>query len=424
MRILHIHTSDYSGGGGGAIAMYRLHLGIRDAGFDSKILCANKTLQSFDSTAILRSKRLESLLRKVTSRLGLNHIHATSSFRIKENKAYLDADVLNLHSFRSHFSYLALPSLTKNKPTVFTLHDMWPFTGHCAVSYDCDRWKSGCERCPYLDAPPALRRDGARVEWKLKDWVYRHSNLTIVTLSRRQTAQVEQSMLNRFPIHHIPNGVDTRIYKPLDPEQCRSVLGIPPGKKVIMFAALNMSQSWKGSNLLLEALQSLPKSLKADTVLLLIGNRGGATTAAVDMQALDLGYISNDRLKVACYSAADLFVHPTRADTLPLVLQESMACGTPMVSFATGGVPDLVRPGITGYLAEPENAQDLCSGIVQLLEDEPLRSAMGQRGREIALREYTLELQVQRYVELYSHLLQDVVVQASDMPQARVAGSA
>jgi len=127
---------------------------------------------------------------------------------------------------------------------------------------------------------------------------------------------------------------------------------------------------------------------------------------ALELATLNLGYVSSDRLKSIAYSAADLFVFPTRADNLPLVLQESMACGTPMVSFKIGGVPDLVRPGITGYLAEPEDAKDFCNGIVQLLEDQNLRDRMSQQCRAIALKEYPLELQVQRYIELYRQVLQ------------------
>jgi glycosyltransferase involved in cell wall biosynthesis len=286
---------------------------------------------------------------------------------------------------------------------------MWPFTGHCAVSYDCDRWKIGCARCPYPDAPPTIKRDNTRLEWKLKDWVYSRSNLTIVTLSNKRTEQAKQSMLNRFPIHQIPNGVDTEVYEPLDPEQCRSLLGIPPGKKVLMFAALDLTQFWKGGDLLVKALQGLPESLKAETVLLLLGGGGEVIAETVGLQTLNLEYVGNDRLKAICYSAADLLVHSTRADSLPLVLQESMACGTPLVSCRVDGVPDLVRPGITGYLAEPENVQDLREGIVQLLEDESLRRHMGQQGRAIVLTEYTLELQVQRYIELYRQLLQNDV---------------
>jgi glycosyltransferase involved in cell wall biosynthesis len=115
--------------------------------------------------------------------------------------------------------------------------------------------------------------------------------------------------------------------------------------------------------------------------------------------------VTSDRLKALIFSAADLFIFPTRADNLPLVLQESMACGTPMVSFKIGGVPDLVRPGITGYLAAAEDPEDFCNGIIQLLENHHLRETMGENCRSIALAEYSLEGQSDRYIQLYRSLL-------------------
>lgn len=414
MKILLVHMSDHLRGGGGAIAMYRLHMGLKKAGFDSKILCATKTLDSSDSTAIPRLSRSERWLRKFTTRFGLNDIHCTSTFKITKNKAYLEADILNFHGFRRRFSYLALPALTKDKPGIFTLQDIWPFTGHCAVSYDCDRWKTGCGKCPYPDAPPPVKRDATHLEWKLKNWAYSRSNLAIVTLCNQVTEQARQSMLSRLPIYQIPSGIDTKVYEPLDPEQCRSLLGIPRGKKVLMFAALDMSQYWKGGDLLLKALQDLPESLKTETVLLLLGNKGGAIVQSAGIQTMSLGYVINDRLKAIAYSAADLFISPTRAEAFGLVVLESLACGTPVVAFGVGGVLDLVHPGLTGYPAQPENAQDLRDGIVQLLEDESLRHAMGQRGRQMVLNEYTMELHIQRYVNLYRQLLQNGVVQTSD----------
>jgi glycosyltransferase involved in cell wall biosynthesis len=122
------------------------------------------------------------------------------------------------------------------------------------------------------------------------------------------------------------------------------------------------------------------------------------------MKIIDLGYIGSDRLKVIAYSAADLFIFPTRADNLPLVLQESMACGTPMVSFEIGGIPDLVRPMITGYLAKPEDAKDMADGVIHLLEDNDLRESMGQQCRAIALKEYTLEMPAKGYIALYQEV--------------------
>jgi len=406
MRILHIWKSDYHRGGGGAIMMHRLHSHLREAGVESKILCANKTSESSHVTVIPRRRKLESRLGKVTSRLGLNDIQCVSSFGITKIPAYLDSDILHIHGIHSgFFSYLALPNLTKNKPAVFTLHDMWPLTGHCAINYDCERWKIGCGDCPYPDANPPIRRDGTRVEWKLKNWVYSRSNLSIVSPSNCYADRAKLSMLSRFPIHQIPHGIDREAYQPLDPEQCRSLLGIPQRKKVLIFGALYLNLFNKGSDLLMEALKGLPDTLKREMVLLLLGRGGEAITKAAGMQAFNLGFVSNDRLKAIAYSAADLLISPTRVESFGLVCLESIACGTPVVAFKVGGVPDIVRHGVTGYLAEPENSKDLQNGILKLLEDEHLRGYMNQQGPAIAQKEYSLDLQVQRHIELYQKVL-------------------
>lgn len=406
MNVLQINFSDYEGGGGGSIAMYRLYQGLKDAGIDCKILSGIKTLESPDSKTIPRSPRLEVQLGRIISKLGLNDIHCVSSFKIGSDEFYINADVLNFHIIHSgFFNYLALPLLTERKPAVFTLHDMWSFTGHCAYSYDCDRWRIGCGECPYPNTYPSIQKDNTRLEWKLKNWVYRCSNLTIVAPSNWLTFTAKQSMLNCFPIHHIPYGIDTQVYQPLDSEQCRFKLGIPTAKKVLLFGAASLNDSRKGGDLLYKALSNLPDALKTEIVLLILGNGGEAIAQVSGIETLHLGYVSSDHLKAIAYSAADLFIFPTRADNLPLVLQESMACGTPIVSFNVGGVPDLVRPGITGYLAAPEDAQALSLGIVQLLEEKTLRESMSQQCRAIALAEYSQTLQIHRYIELYRQVL-------------------
>lgn len=343
MNVLQLWKSD-SGefGGGGAVAMHRLHLGLREAGINSKILCQIKTTESPHVEVIQYWPKLEKIFRAITSNLGLNDIHRLSSFKIKHYQSYIDADILHFHGTHDGFiNYLALPSLTKNKPAVFTLCDMWPLTGHCAFSYDCDRWKIGCGKCPYPDSSPSIKRDATHLEWKLKNWVYSHSNLTIISKSKWLTELAQKSMLSRYPIYQIPNGIDTETYQPLNREQCRSELGIPLDKKVLMFAAVKLTNFQKGGDLLLKALQSLPESLKAETVLLLIGKAGKTIAETTGMQVFNLGYVSNDRRKAICYSAADLFLFPTRAETFGNVALESIACGTPVVSFKVAGVSTL-----------------------------------------------------------------------------------
>jgi glycosyltransferase involved in cell wall biosynthesis len=406
MKILHINQSDISGGA--AIAGYRLHQGLLALGNDSRLLAGKAQISSDYIATLPYSSLIEKILLRVTSRLGLNYLNHISSFDIPKHSFHKNADILNFHNLHTgYFNYLVIPALTKNKPAILTLHDMWNFTGHCAYSYDCDRWKIGCGKCPYPNIYPTIKMDSTYLEWKLKNWVYGHSNLTIVTPSKWLAGQAEKSMLNRFPIHHIPYGLDTENYQPLNAKQCRLILGIPENKKVLMFGAESLKDSRKGGDLLLKALQHLPESLKAETILLILGNGGEAIVEDLGMATLNLGYISSDRLKSIAFSAADLFVFPTRADNLPLVLQESMACGTPMISFNIGGVSDLVRPGVTGYLAKPGDADDFCRGIVELLEDVALRKRMSQNCRAIALKEYPLELQAQRYSKLYSQALQN-----------------
>ena len=400
MKILHINQSDISGGAG--IAGYRLHQSLLDRGIDSRLLVGKTKLKSDRVAKVRRKRRWENQLFRLSSRLGLNYLNLISSFDIPKHEFYQNADLLNFHNLHSgYFNYLAVPKLTEHKPAVFTLHDMWSFTGHCAYSYSCDRWKQGCGQCPDLNTYPAVKRDNTDWEWKLKDWVYSRSNLAIVTLSSWLTKQVQQSMLSRFPIHQIPNGIDIEAYQPIDSEKCRYILGIPNNKKVLMFGAANIEDFRKGGDLLVEALSKLPESLKTETILLTLGYGGESIANTVGIETIDLGYISSDRLKAIAYSAADLFIFPTRADNLPLVLQESMACGTPMVSFKVGGVPDLVRHDVTGYLAIPEDSNDFCQGIIQLLEDEQLRTKMKQNCRDIALKEYSLKLQAQKYLEIY-----------------------
>ncbi|WP_026100894.1 glycosyltransferase family 4 protein [Synechococcus sp. PCC 7336] len=406
MKVLHFNQADMIGGA--AIAAYRLHHCLAEKGINSSILA---DVSKSPDPNIFLFKRLR-LVEKLSSRLfwlfGLNYINIASTFSVSRYPIYKEADILNFHNLHGgYFNYLALPNLTAHKCAVFTLHDMWSFTGHCAYSFECDRWKIGCGQCPHLNTYPAIPRDSTALGWKIKRWVFKHSNLTIVTPSQWLANLARQSFLSHFSIHYIPNGLDISIYQPLDRQVCRTTLGLPANKKVLFFTAQSFNDSRKGADLLVAALQKLPDALKSDLVLMTMGEGGEALAAYADIPAMPLGYIDGDRHKALAYSAADLFVFPTRADNLPIVLQESMACGTPMVSFSVGGVAELVRPGITGLLAQPEDPADFATKIVELLEDDSLRQKMAEHCRTIAVEEYSIELQAERYINLYREILAD-----------------
>ena len=406
MNVLHINQSDIYGGA--AIAGYRLHQGLLAQGIDSHLLVGKALTSSQRVATVPRWVHIETQLFRLGWLLGLNYLNHISTFTIPKHPFFKKADILHFHNLHTgYFNYMAIPWLMRAKPAVFTLRDMWSFTGHCSYTYDCDRWKIGCGKCPHRDTYPEIRVDNTRLEWKLKNWAYSRSALTVVTLSRWLADQAKESMLGRFPIYHIANGIDTDSYRPLDREKCRSLLGIPLHKKVLMFGAYDDKSPRKGGDLLLKALQNLPHSLQGDLFLLTMGEAGEVITEAAGISTLNLGFIGSDRLKSIAYSAADLFLFPTRAEAFGQVAQEAITCGTPVVSFNVGGVPDSVRPGITGYLAKPEDHKDFSNGVLQLLEDERLRAQMSRKCREIAIEEYDLGQQTKRYIELYDRILNE-----------------
>lgn len=407
-KVLHLWKGDSpSVAGGGAGSMYRLHSTLRKAGVDSRILCERKTINSSYIEEKPSQSRLESILGRFTSAIGLNDIHRISSWKLLKHPLCREAEILNFHGIHSDFvSYLALPQITAAKPTVFTLRDMWCLTGHCAFPLDCERWKIGCGKCAYLHFHPPIKRDATRLEWKLKNWTYERSNLTLVVLSHWLAEQVKQSMLSRFPIHHIPNGVDTEALTPLDPLRCKYALGIPEEKRVVVFVATNLQSLRKGADLLLKTLESLPQTLKSEIVLLSLGRQGDQLTDALDIQSVNLGYVDSVRLKAVAFSAADLFLFPSRAESFGQVILESFACGTPVVSHNIGPLPELIRHGHTGYMASAEDTKEMSEGIMKLLEDDRLREQMKQNCRNIATEEYSLELEAQRYITLYRNVLQ------------------
>lgn len=403
MNILLMHHGD-GHAGGGQIQMNRLRDGLNARHIDTRILCR----EASQKNSVLMPSRpiIEKLLRRITNPIGLHDIHLISSFDVPRMTEFSAADLIDIHCTHcATFSYLALPHITANKPTVFTFHDMWPITGHCHASLDCQRWKSGCGKCPYPLTEPAIRRDATAIEWRLKNHAYQHSKFTIVTPSKWLQNLVRQSMLATFEVRHIPHGINTQVYQPIEKKLARTLLGIPDNKKILIFGVETTKRPLKGADLLVMALQRLPDALKQELVLLTFGNETEGIIKETGIPSIPLGYLRNDHMKAIAFSAADLFIHPSRAENSPLVILESMACGTPVASFAVGGVPELVRDGITGQLAKPEHAGDLTRVIEEMISNPEALNTMRQHCRNIVLKEYPIELQVSRTIDLYHRLI-------------------
>jgi glycosyltransferase involved in cell wall biosynthesis len=326
-------------------------------------------------------------------RLGLQYVCYPSSWAVAADPWFRSADVVQLHNLHgSWFSYSALPLLTRRKPVVWLLHDMWPFTGHVAYSRDCERWRDGCVSCPYVEAYPALPRDSAATLWRWKRFVYARSRLSLVAPSRWLASLVRDSpLLGRFPLRHIPYAVDTTTFAPAVRTAARVSLGLPPDRSVVLFVAADVSDRRKGFDLLERAIHALP-----ERPLVVVAGEAALPEDA-DMRAL--GQLDDARL-AAAYAAADVVALPSRDENFPNVALEALATATPCVARPVGGIPEVVRHLETGWVGE-----DLAEGLRLLLGDEGLRERLGRNGREVALREYSVDLQTSRYLDLYEELL-------------------
>ena len=428
MHILHLNTTAHAGGA--ARAMYRLHQGLQQQGHHSAIVArlnnglADPNVHELATLTRPQHRPGDRLLtpagRIAELSLGLPRWAYPYSHYLPHTDLFRQADVLNLHNLPGgYFNYRLLPQLTAAKPTVWTLHDMWPLTGHCAYAYDCERWRTGCHHCPLLRRanhdlvePRPTWRDLSRPGWQQKAHLYRQSRLTVVAPSRWLQTLAQQSILGpAAPIHFIPHGIDLDLFRPGDQAAARHRLGLPAAASVLFFSAQLTGSRRKGLAELLASLAQLPPAGAGDppTWLLTIGETGAITHLGGQYHLRELGYLSDEARIRDCYVAADLFVFPTRADNQPLVLLEALACGTPAVSFAVGGVPEMVREGETGLLAPAgDPAGDpagLAHAIHTLLHNPTLRHRLAHTSRHIATTEYDLKLQVARYEALYKDLL-------------------
>lgn len=408
MKILLIHEHGKAHGPGAVVAMYQLHRNLIALGHKSTIACRRKQLDEDEIVLLPESEKLESLLNKFTWRMGFNDIHCVSSFKIADFPPFLEADVVNIHGWHSnYFSYLAVPKLARIKPLVSTLHDMWPLTGHCAQSFDCQRWKTGCGKCPYPEAYPAVQHDLTAIEWKLKRRVYRKvdGSMSVVAPSKWMCDMARESMLGHLPIHQVPNGIDESIYYPRDKAAARAEFGIQKDRPVIMFIAASLANRMKGSDLFIEAMRVMKESVRRDAILLLVGDQADVIAQTVNMEYVAPGYISDENLKAMAYSAADICVMPSRAETQGIVLMESMACGTPVASFNSGGMGEVVEKGPGGLLAEHENAQQLAENIARMIEDPALRKSLASTGRAAVQKHYTTRRTAEMYVDVFQQTI-------------------
>ena len=313
----------------------------------------------------------------------------------------------NLHG--GYFDLRALPWLSQQLPAVMTLHDAWLLSGHCAHSFDCERWKIGCGLCPDLTIPPSIRRDETASNWLRKQAIYAKSRLYVATPSSWLMQKVEESMLARAIVESrvIPNGVDLSVFHPADRREVRARLGLPPDSSVLLFTANQIRQNvWKDYRTLRAAIAQVAGNLPGVDLLFIALGEAGPAERIGRAEIRFVPYQQDAATVAGYYQAADGYVHAARADTFPNTVLEALACGTPVVATALGGIPEQIIHGETGLLVPPGMAESMAAAIVSLLTDSPLRARMGTNAALDAQKRFSLDRQVSAYLAWYRTILE------------------
>jgi glycosyltransferase involved in cell wall biosynthesis len=400
VKILHLVAGRLDGGA--ARGAYWLHQTIltnaRDDLGDDTVVSLNRSLSS----------RLKFGLAHEASRLPIKVYRRRQSVAfntglagvdITRHPAYDSADLVHLHWINS---LVRIRSLRKvNKPLVWTLRDMWPFTGGCHHSLDCDRFAEGCGRCPQL---------GSVRERDLSRFVLRHKqasvpkNITVIGISRWISEHAGRSTLFRnCRVSTISNNVDTELFAPFEKTLARQALGLDDGRKLVLIGAQDIASIYKGFDLFLEALAALREE---NICIATFGKPGEVVPRSLGFPVTNLGLLSDLLSLRLAYSAADVFVAPSRAEAFGKTLAEAMSCGTPVVCFDATGPRDIVEHKRDGYKAVPFEPSDLARGIRWVLGQTPeAYTQLCRHARERAQRCFDSRVVAQQYAIVYRDLL-------------------
>lgn len=320
-------------------------------------------------------------------------------------------DILHCHNLHgSYFDLTYLSNFCKNLPVFITLHDAWLFTGHCAHSFKCDKWRSGCGDCPDLTIYPSMAQDQTAYSWQRKAEIYKRSRLYLATPCNWLMNRVRQSML--WPAvkeaRVIPHGVNLAIYNPLERLTAKRSVHLPDDGIVLLFVANGIRQNiWKDFRTLREAIARIAEKLPGQKILFLAMGERSHDEMIGSARIRFIPYTRDARIVARYYCAADIYIHAARQDTFPNTILESLACGTPVVATAVGGIPEQIHDGETGYLTPEGDAEALATATVRLIIDPELRRMMSYKAAQFAQTHFDLEHLADEYLSWYQETLND-----------------
>jgi len=419
MKVLLLITSEHTGGA--AIASNRLMKALNHSGINAKMLVMIKNTDEKNVISILTTfprklfarfyflwERLIIFCKNRFSRENLFTVSlANTGFDVSKHPALRDADIINMHWINQGF--LSLNHLQKiirtGKPIVWTIHDMWPVTGICHHSRECDHFISECGHCFFLNSNKSNDLSHQLFLTKRKK-IFSNNNITFVGCSQWLANKVKISGLSKnHPVVSIPNPIDVHFFKASDKLLSRRKMGLPTDKKLILFGAANVTDKRKGIHYLADALTVLTKKDGNNELCLIVfGQVKTDFTALIKIPVITMGYLDCPEKIASIYNAVDVFVTPSLEENLPNTIMEAMACGTPCVGFDIGGIPEMIDHKQNGYVAEYKNAEDLANGIQWVLYEADY-TRLSEDARKKVESNYSEDVVAGQYLELFNHLL-------------------
>lgn len=384
MNIVHINTLDTRGGA--AKVCRNLALEQKRRGHTVTTFVGFKHSTDTDVHEIPRNPFYYRM-----SKFFANDLRFSRSDLILQTDEYKNADIIHCHNIHSGFFNLeTLETMAREKPLIWTLQDLWAITSGCTDSYHCRIEKPRRVAGILWDNRPHLLKE--------KRETYLKSRFTVVTSSDWMLQNLTGSVLEHLPRHFIKNGIDTKIFTPSDKQAVRQELGLPLGKTVILFVATKgIGDQLKGADFI----EEIARTYRDDPRFVFVAVGGGKK--GQHGNTIQTGYLQDTDL-ARYYSSADFFLYPSRGDNSPLVVTESMACGTPVVSFETDGIPEMISG--CGLVAKREDITDLKRAVEQMITLSPdQRAHMRIVGIEKVRQQYSIEKMTDEYLALYSECI-------------------
>lgn len=313
-------------------------------------------------------------------------------------------DIIHCHNLHGYyFDLRILPELSRQVPVVLNLHDTWLLTGHCSHFLDCQEWQHGCGNCPHLDTYPACRRDRTRDNWLRKKDIFARSRLYVTAPSRWLLNLAQNSMLKADEYRLIPNSIDCSVFHPGDRIQARKNLGLPLDRPIVLFCAAAKTSIFKDPATMAETMLRIA-AVKPDVLFVCIGSKAPLPSLRrIPLQSVP--FLRQPSLLADYYRAADVFVHTAKAETFGKTITEAMACATPVAATNIGGIPEQVLHGKTGFLAAPENAEDMAEAALRILEMPPSEKACMDAAAALQGKKYPLQQQGDQLLEWYQEII-------------------